>query len=159
MDEQLTESTGWADFRSRSTTDDVDPWAWTEQRSAGAAEVDLSHCRVTAVLVTLDAEEWLPDTLAGLARLEPPPTRLIAIDNASTDSTPSAAAASTRSRPRSTPSTTASAATASVPPCPPRWPQTGKRAPAERGSDRGTRLAVAPARRRGAGPGRAARPC
>ena len=87
MDEQLTESTGWADFRSRSTTDDVDPWAWTEQRSAEPPEVDLSHERVTAVLVTLDAEEWLPDTLAGLARLEPPPTRLIAIDNASTDST------------------------------------------------------------------------
>ena len=87
MDEQLTESTGWADFRSRSTIDDVDPWAWTEQRSAEPAELDLSHERVTAVLVTLDAEEWLPDTLAGLARLQPPPTRLIAIDNASTDST------------------------------------------------------------------------
>ena len=86
MDEQLTESTGWADFRGTPAQDEVDPWAWIEEQTLEDAEVDVSQCRVTAVLVTLDADDWLPDTLAGLARLEPSPTRLIAIDNASTDS-------------------------------------------------------------------------
>ncbi len=86
MDEQLTESTGWADFRDTPAQDEVDPWAWLEEQTLEDVDVDVSQCRVTAVLVTLDADDWLPDTLAGLARLEPSPTRLIAIDNASTDS-------------------------------------------------------------------------
>ena len=40
------------------------------------------------MLVTLDAARWLPSTLDALAKLDPRPTRLIAIDNASTDATP-----------------------------------------------------------------------
>jgi GT2 family glycosyltransferase len=40
-----------------------------------------------AVLVTLDAARWLPATLDALAKLDTRPTRLIAIDNASTDAT------------------------------------------------------------------------
>jgi GT2 family glycosyltransferase len=89
MDEQLTEklpeSSGWADYRATPATDEVDPWAWIDEQAPAEPEVDVSALDVTAVLVTLDAEDWLPDTLAGLARLDPPPTRLIAIDNASTD--------------------------------------------------------------------------
>ena len=43
--------------------------------------------RVTAVLVTFDAARWLPATLDSLAGLQHRPTRLIAIDNDSTDGT------------------------------------------------------------------------
>jgi len=42
---------------------------------------------VTAVLVALDAAQWLPETMAGLAALHRRPDRLIAIDNDSADAT------------------------------------------------------------------------
>ncbi len=87
MDEQLIESRDWSDLRSGSTTDDVDPWAWTADEHPDAAEIDTSSCRVTAVLVCLDAEKWLPDTLAALSRSQRRPTRLIAVDVASSDTT------------------------------------------------------------------------
>src|SRR6478752_5800962 len=63
------------------------PWAWIEARSEDSDLVDIAGHHVTAVLVTLDAERWLPETLAGLAALEYRPARLIAIDNESTDAT------------------------------------------------------------------------
>ncbi len=87
MDEQRSESTSWADYRTTSVADEVDPWAWTAEERPEAAQVDTRHCRVVAVLVCLNAESWLPDTLAGLSRLERKPQRLIAVDVASTDST------------------------------------------------------------------------
>ena len=49
--------------------------------------VDIAGAHVVAVLVTLDAARWLPATLEALAELDTRPTRLIAIDNASTDAT------------------------------------------------------------------------
>jgi GT2 family glycosyltransferase len=53
--------------------------------SASAPKVAGTH--VTAVLVTFDAARWLPATLGALAELDTLPSRLIAIDNASTDAT------------------------------------------------------------------------
>jgi len=67
---------------------DENPWAWADYVDDEIKRVDVSAARVTAVLVTLDAARWLPATLAALAKLDPRPTRLIAIDNASTDATP-----------------------------------------------------------------------
>ncbi len=81
----------WADLRSpepNAFDPETDPWAWATLDSDEEDHVDIRGCQVTAVLVTLDAERWLPETLAGLARLQHKPTRLIAIDNASSDSTP-----------------------------------------------------------------------
>ena len=67
---------------------DESPWAWADYADDGTERVDISAAQVTAVLVTLDAARWLPATLEALAQLDTPPTRLIAIDNASTDATP-----------------------------------------------------------------------
>ena len=69
-------------------TFDENPWAWADYADDEVKRVDVSAARVTGVLVTLDAARWLPATLAALAKLDPRPTRLIAIDNASTDATP-----------------------------------------------------------------------
>ena len=65
---------------------DADPWGWVDQDHDEVRQ-DVSRVRVTAVLVAFDAARWLPDTLAGLDRLQHRPTRLIAIDNGSTDAT------------------------------------------------------------------------
>ncbi|HVD82404.1 MAG TPA: glycosyltransferase [Propionibacteriaceae bacterium] len=67
---------------------DENPWAWADFPGKGETErVDIAGAHVTAVLVTLDAARWLPATLEALAKLDTRPTRLIAIDNASTDAT------------------------------------------------------------------------
>ena len=67
---------------------DENPWAWAEfPADRGAERVDIAGAHVIAVLVTLDAARWLPATLEALAKLDTRPTRLIAIDNASTDAT------------------------------------------------------------------------
>ncbi|GAA3607451.1 glycosyltransferase [Microlunatus ginsengisoli] len=63
------------------------PWAWIDTDSDETQLVDIGRHHVTAVLVTLDAERWLPETLAGLAALEHRPARIIAIDNESADAT------------------------------------------------------------------------
>jgi hypothetical protein len=86
-----TDPAGFAELRPGDSAawsfDEVDPWAWTSLDQAEDDQVDISGCRVTAVLVTLDAARWLPETLVGLAALRHRPTRLIAIDNNSSDST------------------------------------------------------------------------
>src|SRR5207249_3115915 len=64
-----------------------DPWAWAARETDDGEQVDVRGCQVTAVLVAMDAARWLPGTLAGLAGLTHRPTRLIAIDNGSTDGT------------------------------------------------------------------------
>ncbi len=64
---------------------EADPWAWVEEDEGDESPLDLSGLRVTAVLVTFDAGRWLPATLDSLAGLQHRPTRLIAIDNESTD--------------------------------------------------------------------------
>src|SRR6187551_164912 len=66
---------------------DESPWAWADYVDEETERVDISAAHVTAVLVTLDAARWLPATLDALAKLDTRPTRLIAIDNASTDAT------------------------------------------------------------------------
>ena len=79
---------GWAHLRTSSVgSSEEDPWAWTAKDDTEDDRVDLSGCHVVAVLVAMDAARWLPGTLAALAALTHRPTRLIAIDNASTDST------------------------------------------------------------------------
>lgn len=64
--------------------DSADPWAWVAATET-AEVIDISHCRVTAVLVTQNAERWLPETLTALAGLTRRPDRVIAVDNESTD--------------------------------------------------------------------------
>jgi GT2 family glycosyltransferase len=77
-----------ADLHSPADSDlEPDPWAWAAQEADDGEQVDVRGCQVTAVLVTMDAARWLPGTLAGLAGLTQRPTRLIAIDNGSTDGT------------------------------------------------------------------------
>lgn len=71
---------------STSLLDPDDPWAWAAMEEQ-AEPIDISHCRVTAVLVTQNAAGWLPETLTALAALTRRPTRVIAIDNESTDGT------------------------------------------------------------------------
>jgi len=67
---------------------DENPWAWAEFPEDAATErVDIAGTHVIAVLVALDAARWLPASLDALAKLDTRPTRLIAIDNASTDAT------------------------------------------------------------------------
>ena len=66
---------------------DVDPWAWVEKSVDSEEPLDLSGLRVTAVLVAFEAGRWLPATLDSLSALQHRPTRLIAIDNDSTDGT------------------------------------------------------------------------
>ncbi|MFC7625850.1 glycosyltransferase [Microlunatus sp. GCM10028923] len=66
---------------------EVDPWAWAREEDDYSRPVDVSRCEVTAVLVAFDAERWLSATLTGLSHLSVRPTRLIAIDNGSTDGT------------------------------------------------------------------------
>jgi GT2 family glycosyltransferase len=64
------------------------PWAWADfPEGEQEQRVDIAGAHVTAVLVTFDAARWLPATLEALARLDTRPSRLIAIDNASTDAT------------------------------------------------------------------------
>ncbi|HYP45163.1 MAG TPA: glycosyltransferase [Propionibacteriaceae bacterium] len=67
---------------------EVDPWGWLAPEDGDGEAVDTSSCSVTAVLVTRDAARWLPETLAGLAALSRRPTRLVALDAASSDETP-----------------------------------------------------------------------
>jgi GT2 family glycosyltransferase len=66
---------------------DENPWAWADYVDEETQRVDVAGAHVVAVLVTLDAARWLPATLEALAKLDTRPTRLIAIDNASTDAT------------------------------------------------------------------------
>ena len=66
---------------------DENPWAWADHVTDEAERVDVAGAHVVAVLVTLDAARWLPATLEALAKLDTRPTRLIAIDNASSDAT------------------------------------------------------------------------
>ncbi len=80
-------SDSWDDLRVTTTEDEPDRWAWLAEQRDEPEPPDLSHCHVTAVLVALDAEAWLPETLAALSRLRWKPTKLIAVDNGSTDST------------------------------------------------------------------------
>jgi GT2 family glycosyltransferase len=66
---------------------DDNPWAWAAHEPVEGERLDVSRYDVTAVLVCFDAARWLSATLDGLAALDVRPTRLIAINNGSTDRT------------------------------------------------------------------------
>ncbi len=84
-------SSAWPELMPVDVDDfglEENPWAWADFPEEDQTQrVDVAGAHVTAVLVTFDAARWLPATLEALARLDTRPTRLIAIDNASTDST------------------------------------------------------------------------
>ena len=86
-DDDSWQDNSWDDLRFTGSEDEADRWAWLSEQPEEPTPPDLAHCTVTAVLVTLDAEAWLPETLSALSRLSYRPTRLIAVDNGSTDST------------------------------------------------------------------------
>ncbi|GAB3714398.1 glycosyltransferase family 2 protein [Mariniluteicoccus flavus] len=67
-----------------TTTDDT--WAWAHEERE-AAPVDVSHLRVTAVLVAHNAAVWLAPALRSLAGLTTRPARWLAVDNGSDDAT------------------------------------------------------------------------
>jgi GT2 family glycosyltransferase len=84
-------SHAWPELMSADVEDfglEQNPWAWADfPEEDQTRRIDVGSAHVTAVLVTFDAARWLPATLAALAKLDTRPTRLIAIDNASTDAT------------------------------------------------------------------------
>ena len=61
-------------------------WAWVD-RVEDEASVDVGDHHVAAVLVAMDATDWLPQTLTALAAARPGPDLVIAVDNASSDTT------------------------------------------------------------------------
>ncbi len=84
------DSFSFSELRDTDTPEfslDENPWAWADREPRADARVDVSGVHVTAVLVAFDAARWLPATLAALAGLQERPTRLIAIDNGSSDTT------------------------------------------------------------------------
>ncbi len=74
----------------------IDPregmWDWVDDDTS-EPEISLTGHDVLAVLVTRDAQDWLPRTIEGLGALQHQPTRLIAIDNVSRDETDAVLAA------------------------------------------------------------------
>ncbi len=83
-----TRDLGWSDLPAAALDgEDENPWAWAAHEPVEGERVDVSRFDVTAVLVCFDAARWLPATLAGLARLDVTPQRLVAIDNGSSDTT------------------------------------------------------------------------
>jgi GT2 family glycosyltransferase len=84
-------SGAWPELMQADVDDyglEENPWAWADFPEEDERQrIDVAGAHVTAVLVTFDAARWLPATLAALAKLDTRPTRLIAIDNASTDAT------------------------------------------------------------------------
>lgn len=77
----------WAAYRTPVSDDEADRWAWLREETEAPPAPDLDHVSVTAVLVTLDAEDWLPETLTALSRLAHRPDRLVAVDSGSRDAT------------------------------------------------------------------------
>ena len=61
-------------------------WSWVDAQPEYTAEVP-EGALVTAVLVTRNGEDWLPDALDSLSALTTRPGRLIAVDNGSEDGT------------------------------------------------------------------------
>lgn len=61
-------------------------WAWTSETEA-EPEVEITGQRVTAVLVTHNADSWLSATLQSLGALTHRPNRFLAVDTGSADNT------------------------------------------------------------------------
>lgn len=62
-----------------------DLWAWIDQEDESPNVDEIPASDVVAVMVVHDAEEWLPRQLLSLARLDPRPGRIIAVDTGSED--------------------------------------------------------------------------
>ncbi len=60
-------------------------WDWLEEDAPGESREVPDPTGVTAVMVVHNAAEWLPRQLLALARLDPRPGRIVAVDNGSTD--------------------------------------------------------------------------
>ncbi|MCC2592356.1 glycosyltransferase family 2 protein [Tessaracoccus sp. OS52] len=63
----------------------ADLWSWADEDDAVLEHPAVAPALVTAVMVVHNAEDWLPAQLLSLARLDPRPGRIIAVDNGSTD--------------------------------------------------------------------------
>lgn len=63
----------------------ADLWSWAAEDEDVLEHPEVDPDKVTAVMVVHNALEWLPRQLLSLARLEPRPGRIIAVDNGSTD--------------------------------------------------------------------------
>ncbi|MDO5681966.1 MAG: glycosyltransferase [Propionibacteriaceae bacterium] len=59
-------------------------WQWVDEVET-QAPIDVSHLRVTAILVAHNAGAWLPQTLTSLKNSELAPERYIAVDTGSSD--------------------------------------------------------------------------
>lgn len=62
-----------------------DLWAWIDQEDPAPDVPEIPADQVLAVMVVHDAAAWLPRQLLSLARLNPRPGRLVAVDTGSTD--------------------------------------------------------------------------
>ena len=60
-------------------------WEWAHEHPEVEDAPTVPPAAVTAVMVVHDAAEWLPRQLLSLARLDPRPGSIVAVDNASTD--------------------------------------------------------------------------
>lgn len=79
----MTEDSQTTQTHAASDTGDLWDWLDAEEASPGVELPDPT--RVTAVMVVHNARPWLARQLLSLARLDPRPGRIIAVDNASTD--------------------------------------------------------------------------
>lgn len=62
-----------------------DLWSWIDSEDPGWESPLIEPNAVTAVMVVHDAAEWLPRQLLALARLDPRPGRMVAVDTGSVD--------------------------------------------------------------------------
>lgn len=62
-----------------------DLWSWAAEDDDVLEHPEVDPGAVTAVMVVHNAHEWLPRQLLSLARLDPRPGHIIAVDNGSTD--------------------------------------------------------------------------
>lgn len=63
----------------------ADLWSWAVEDEDVLEHPEVDPDSVTAVMVVHNAREWLPRQLLSLARLEPRPGQVVAVDNGSTD--------------------------------------------------------------------------
>ncbi|TRY19775.1 glycosyltransferase family 2 protein [Tessaracoccus rhinocerotis] len=63
----------------------ADLWSWAAEDEDVLEHPEVDPESVTAVMVVHNAHEWLARQLLSLARLEPRPGRIVAVDNGSTD--------------------------------------------------------------------------
>ncbi|MEO7588025.1 MAG: glycosyltransferase family 2 protein [Arachnia sp.] len=65
-----------------------DLWDWLDPHDEASDHRPIDPSSVTAVMVVHNSRPWLARQLLSLARLDPKPGRVVAVDNASTDDSP-----------------------------------------------------------------------